>query len=92
MHESRFEFCCLPRKNGVWSTPSIIRSRGGSHPTNFSKVVNMHIAVSLERIGISYASAAALGILLGLLMGRSQLIRDIVSPYIEVLRPIPAVA
>jgi NitT/TauT family transport system permease protein len=52
----------------------------------------MHIAVSLERIGISYASAAALGILLGLLMGRSQLIRDIVSPYIEVLRPIPAVA
>ena len=52
----------------------------------------LHIAVSLERIGISYASAAALGILLGLLMGRSQLIRDIVSPYIEVLRPIPAVA
>jgi NitT/TauT family transport system permease protein len=52
----------------------------------------MHIAVSLERIGISYASAAVLGIVLGLLMGRSQLIRDIVSPYIEVLRPIPAVA
>jgi NitT/TauT family transport system permease protein len=52
----------------------------------------MHIAVSLERIGISYASAAVLGILLGLLMGRSQIIRDIVSPYIEVLRPIPAVA
>jgi NitT/TauT family transport system permease protein len=52
----------------------------------------LHIGVSLERIGISYGSAAALGILLGLLMGRSQLIRDIVSPYIEVLRPIPAVA
>jgi NitT/TauT family transport system permease protein len=52
----------------------------------------LHIGVSLRRIGISYASAAGLGIVLGLLMGRSQLIRDIVSPYIEILRPIPAVA
>jgi NitT/TauT family transport system permease protein len=52
----------------------------------------LHIGVSLRRIGISYASAATLGIVLGLLMGRSQLIRDIISPYIELLRPIPAVA
>jgi len=52
----------------------------------------LHIGVSLERIAISYASAASLGIVLGLLMGRSQTIRDIVSPYIEILRPIPAVA
>ncbi|HZP75495.1 MAG TPA: ABC transporter permease [Pseudolabrys sp.] len=52
----------------------------------------MHIAVSLERIAISYALAAALGITLGLLMGRLQVVRDIVYPYIELLRPIPAVA
>jgi sulfonate transport system permease protein len=52
----------------------------------------MHIGVSLWRIAISYALACAIGIPLGLLMGRSQLIRDIVSPYIELLRPIPAVA
>jgi NitT/TauT family transport system permease protein len=52
----------------------------------------IHIAVSLQRIAISYASAAVLGILLGLLMGRSLIVRDMISPYIEILRPIPAVA
>jgi NitT/TauT family transport system permease protein len=52
----------------------------------------LHIAASLERIAISYSLAAVIGILLGLLMGRSQIIRDIIFPYIELLRPIPAVA
>src|SRR5207248_8994122 len=36
--------------------------------------------------------ATALGILLGLVMGRSRLARDILMPYLEILRPIPAVA
>ncbi len=52
----------------------------------------LHIGASLRRIGISYSIATALGITLGLLMGRSRFIRDMVSPYIELLRPIPAVA
>jgi NitT/TauT family transport system permease protein len=52
----------------------------------------LHILASLRRIAISYSIATALGITLGLLMGRSRVIRDIVSPYIELLRPIPAVA
>jgi NitT/TauT family transport system permease protein len=52
----------------------------------------LHIGVSLWRIAISYSMAAGVGITLGLLMGRSRLIRDIVNPYIEILRPIPAVA
>ena len=52
----------------------------------------LHIAASLRRIAISYALAAGIGIVLGLLMGRSRVIRDVVSPYIEILRPIPAVA
>jgi len=52
----------------------------------------IHIAVSLQRIGIGYATAVFLGILLGLAIGRSPLARDFISPYIEILRPIPAVA
>jgi NitT/TauT family transport system permease protein len=52
----------------------------------------LHIGASLRRIAISYSMAAVLGIFLGLLMGRSKFIRDVVSPYIELLRPIPAVA
>ena len=52
----------------------------------------MHIGASLRRIAISYSIAAALGITLGLLMGRSRVIRDMISPYVEILRPIPGVA
>ena len=51
-----------------------------------------HILASMERILISFALATFVGICLGVVTGRSKLARDIVIPYIEVLRPIPAVA
>lgn len=51
-----------------------------------------HIAVSMRRILISYSLATALGIGIGLMMGRSRIARSFVMPYIEVIRPIPAVA
>ena len=52
----------------------------------------VHIGVSMRRILISYSIAAALGIGIGVLMGRSRIARAFVMPYIEVIRPIPAVA
>ena len=52
----------------------------------------IHIVVSMERILIGFALATAIGIVLGVIMGRSQIARDIIVPYIEILRPIPAVA
>ncbi len=51
-----------------------------------------HIAVSLRRILIGYALATGVGILTGLAMGRSRLARDLIMPYVEIIRPIPAVA
>ncbi len=51
-----------------------------------------HILVSIERVAISYAIAVALGVALGLLMGRIRAIRAMAMPYIEIVRPIPAVA
>ena len=58
------------------------------HETKFY----IHIGVSIERILIGFALATALGICLGAIMGRSRIARDVVTPYIEILRPIPAVA
>lgn len=55
-------------------------------------VFYQHIGVSMRRILISYTLAAVIGVLLGLLMGRSKIIRALVVPYIEIVRPIPAVA
>jgi NitT/TauT family transport system permease protein len=52
----------------------------------------LHIAHSLERIAIAYGLAVVLGVTLGVMMGRSKWAEDIILPYIELLRPIPAVA
>lgn len=52
----------------------------------------LHILHSLERVAIAYVLAVVLGILLGVAMGRSRWAEDIIMPYIELLRPIPAVA
>ena len=51
-----------------------------------------HIGVSLGRILISFGIASVLGVIVGIFMGRSRIISDIVMPHIEILRPIPAVA
>src|SRR5690606_28921710 len=51
-----------------------------------------HILVSLQRIGIGYALAVVLGVAIGVLMGRFRFMEDFCLPYIEILRPIPAVA
>ena len=51
-----------------------------------------HISASMQRIMISYSFATLLGVLFGVLMGRSKLAHDFLIPYIEILRPIPAVA
>jgi NitT/TauT family transport system permease protein len=52
----------------------------------------LHIAASLERIFVGYALAVVSGILVGVVMGRSRFAEDFFLPYIELLRPIPAVA
>ena len=51
-----------------------------------------HIGVSMRRILISYLLAVAIGISIGLIMGRSRIARAFIMPYIAVVRPIPAVA
>lgn len=51
-----------------------------------------HIFVSMRRILLSYSIATVLGIGLGVIMGRSKFARSFLIPYIEVIRPIPAVA
>jgi sulfonate transport system permease protein len=63
----------------------------------FAQLLHQHdfyvdIGYSLRRIGIAYLLATVLGVGIGALMGRFHLAQDLVTPYIEILRPIPAVA
>jgi NitT/TauT family transport system permease protein len=52
----------------------------------------LHILISIRRILYAYGLATGIGVVLGLIMGRSRFARDFLMPYIEILRPIPAVA
>ena len=51
-----------------------------------------HLGYSLWRVATGFAAAAAVGIVLGLLIGRLRAARAWMLPPLEVLRPIPAVA
>ncbi|PMR77380.1 ABC transporter permease [Billgrantia endophytica] len=52
----------------------------------------LHILHSIQRIAIAYGLAVVIGVVLGVMMGRSRFAEDVILPYIEILRPIPAVA
>ncbi len=52
----------------------------------------VHIGVSIQRVLVSFLLASVMGILVGVAMGRSQTARAMIAPYIEIMRPIPAVA
>jgi NitT/TauT family transport system permease protein len=51
-----------------------------------------HLGASVWRVFSGFAGAAVPGIALGLVIGRSRWLEDILLPPLEVLRPIPAVA
>jgi NitT/TauT family transport system permease protein len=57
-----------------------------------SPKASQHVLSSVRRVLIGFALAAAMAIPLGLAIGRSRLIADIVMTPLEVLRPIPGVA
>jgi len=48
--------------------------------------------ISLRRIVFGFGIATVLGIVLGILIGRFRLVRQLLFPALEVLRPIPAIA
>lgn len=51
-----------------------------------------HVLSSLRRVLTGFALAAAMAIPLGLVIGRSRLLADIVMTPLEIIRPIPGVA
>lgn len=51
-----------------------------------------NLLISCRRIGTGFLAATALGVPLGLTMGRWRLLRDALLPLFEIVRPIPAIA
>ena len=52
----------------------------------------LHLKASVWRVFAGFVAAGVAGILLGLVIGRSRRLEDVLLPPLEVLRPIPAVA
>ncbi len=55
-------------------------------------LLHNHIIYSLLRVLAGFLAACAVGMPLGLVMGWSKMVRDMVSPFVEILRPVPPLA
>lgn len=51
-----------------------------------------HVAASMERVLVGFGIAVVAGVSLGVLLGWSRMVSDVVRPIIEALRPIPPIA
>ncbi len=54
--------------------------------------LHWHLFYSLLRVAIGFTSAALIAVPLGLLLGASSSLRRLISPLIELLRPVPPLA
>ena len=65
---------------------------GGIYDDAFSGTILLHVWKSVERVYGGFLLAALLGTPLGLLIGRVELLRQLLDPTISLLRPIPVTA
>lgn len=58
----------------------------------FSEKFVVNVLYSIRRILFGFMIAIAIGVPLGLLIGKYRRVRDLFMPVVEILRPIPAIA
>jgi NitT/TauT family transport system permease protein len=67
-------------------------SFGGVYDDAFSGTILIHIWKSVQRVYSGFFLAAIVGIPLGMMIGRSRILRQLLDPTISLLRPIPVTA
>ena len=67
-------------------------SFGGVYEDAFSATILIHIWMSVTRVYGGFFLAAIIGIPLGLMIGRIKILRQLLDPTINLLRPIPVTA
>ena len=65
---------------------------GGIYDDLYSESLVTHALASLGRVYGGFALAALLALPLGMLLGRIALLRDLLDPMLQILRPIPVTA
>lgn len=65
---------------------------GGINDDAYSKTLHVHLLASVSRVYGGFAIALIVALPLGLLIGRIALVRQLLDPTLQVLRPIPVTA
>ena len=65
---------------------------GGIYDDAYSRTLYVHLLASLSRVYGGFAIAASLAVPLGLMIGRISIVRRLLDPTLQVLRPIPVTA
>ena len=65
---------------------------GGIYDDAYSQTLHIHLLASLSRVYGGFAIALVVALPLGLLIGRIPLVRGLLDPTLQVLRPIPVTA
>lgn len=65
---------------------------GGIWDDAFSATLHIHLFASMQRVYGGFALAAAVAVPLGLMIGRILLVRQMLDPFLQLMRPIPVTA
>ena len=65
---------------------------GGIWDDAFSATLHLHLLASASRVYGGFLLAAAVAVPLGLLIGRIALVRQLLDPFLQLMRPIPVTA
>ena len=65
---------------------------GGINDDAYSRTLHIHLLASLSRVFGGFALAVLVALPLGMLIGRVPLVRQLIDPTIQILRPVPVTA
>jgi NitT/TauT family transport system permease protein len=65
---------------------------GGIYDDAYSQTLHIHLLASISRVYGGFALALAIALPLGLMIGRILVVRQLLDPTLQVLRPIPVTA
>jgi NitT/TauT family transport system permease protein len=93
-----WHFATYGRKFGLIPPPSEVAialydlAFGGINDDAFSATLLTHLAASMGRVYGGFALALVVALPLGLMIGRIPLIRQLLDPTLQIMRPIPVTA
>jgi NitT/TauT family transport system permease protein len=93
-----WHFATYGRKYGLIPPPSEVAKElydlafGGINDDAYSGTLYVHLLASMSRVYGGFALAFAVALPLGLMIGRIAIVRKVLDPTLQVLRPIPVTA